>query len=84
MTDPTAEVQQIVHDVLTAHHLFRAEPTVTPESSLYDLGVDDLDRIAISMRIEERWGFIVSDQTERDWTHVSDIIATVEGTGVPA
>lgn len=77
MTDPTPEVIAIVTKVLKAFHLFRDEPTILPESSLAEIQVDALDRMGISLRVEDRWGFIVSDKEEREWTHVSDIVEMV-------
>lgn len=74
----TAQVIEIVTTILTSHHLFRAEPVVTPDSSLAELGADDIDRTGIALGIEARWHFIVSDQDEREWTHVSDIVTMVE------
>lgn len=70
-------VLDIIRDELTSHHLFRADPDVREDSSLSDLGVDDLDRVAIAMRLEERFGIEVSDKAERSWATVSDVVAMV-------
>lgn len=67
----------IIRDELASNHLFRAEPDVREDSSLSELGVDDLDRVAIAMRLEEQFGIEVSDKAERSWVTVSDVIAMV-------
>ena len=70
-------ILDIIRDELTSNHLFRAGPDVREDSSLSELGVDDLDRVAIAMRLEERFGIEVSDQAERSWATVSDVVAMV-------
>lgn len=77
MTDTATRVCEIVAAVLSEHHLFRPELDVTPDSSLDDLRVDDIDRMGIAMRVEEAWGFVVTDKQEREWSSVQDIISTV-------
>lgn len=70
-------VIEIVREVVTSSHLFRAEPEITADSSLDDLRADEIDREGIAVNIETEFGFIISDKQVRDWTDVQDIIATV-------
>lgn len=77
MTDVSTRIIEIVTTVLSEHHLFRPVLDITPESSLNDLGADDIDRIGIALRVETEFGFVISDAEEGGWTHLSDIIATV-------
>lgn len=70
-------VIEIVREVVTSSHLFRAEPEITADSSLDDLRVDDLDRAGIAVNIETEFGFEITDKQVRDWDSVASIIATV-------
>lgn len=67
----------IIAAVLAENHPYRIEPTVLPETSLAELHATEWDRVARAMRIEDQFGFVVSDREEREWTHASDIEAMV-------
>lgn len=72
-----SRVIEIIRQVLGSHHLFRAEPEITAESRLDDIGADDLDRQGIAVNIETEFNFEISDQQVRDWNEVQDIIDIV-------
>ncbi len=72
-----SRVIEIIREVLSSHHLFPPEMDITADSSMDDLRADDIDRIGIAMKVEETFGFIMSDREERELSSVQDIIDIV-------
>lgn len=79
----TARIIAVIKREVGAAHIFRAEPTVDADLTA-DLNLDGLDRICLSIGIEEEFEISVSDEDAEQWASVADILATVERASVTA
>jgi acyl carrier protein len=52
----------------------RASDTITPESSLEDLGLDSLDTITVVFELEDKFGISIPDDEVRSIRTVGDVI----------
>lgn len=68
----------LIADELAANHPMRVRPEVRPETTLRELGCDAIDRLTISLALEERYGIVVTDAAMHAWNCAADIAATVE------
>lgn len=75
-----ARVCAVIAEELGQMQLFRhGKPEVKPEHSLADdLGCGTIDRVCISIAIEEEFGITIDDETAAGWATVADVIACVE------
>lgn len=71
-------IVDLIADELAANHPMRARPEVRPETTLRELGCDAIDRLTISLAIEDEYGITVTDAAMHAWTCAADIAATVE------
>lgn len=54
---------------------------VAAETRLDELGFDSLDRISLTVDLEEEFDVVIYSDGEEGWTTVADIVATIEGGG---
>jgi acyl carrier protein len=72
-----SRIIQIVAEALSENHPMRVQPEVDASSSFEDLHADPLDVMSITDRIEQEFGFIISDETAKKFLSVQDIIDIV-------
>jgi len=69
MNDTARKIATIIADKL---HVDAA--TITPQSTLQDLGADSLDMVDIVMKIEEEFGIEINDENAERLHNVQDVI----------
>lgn len=77
MTDPTDRICAIVHAELTDQHHPRTIPAIEPDTMLADVDCDPLDRLCISVLVEEEFEIAIPDAAIEGWERVADIVRTV-------
>jgi acyl carrier protein len=70
------EIAQIVKESIPNYA--HANADITEEATLKDLGLDSLDKIEISMELEDRLGITLDDDEIADVETVKDLIEVVE------
>ena len=77
--DAAAKVLKLVSEQLGNKH------PVTAETSLKDLGADDLDNVELIMALEEAFNLSIADEAAEQFASVGDLISFVEANArVPA
>lgn len=59
---------------LVAEKLSRDPATITPSSTLQDLGADSLDMVEIIMKLEEEFGITIDDEKAEQLEHLSEVV----------
>ena len=71
--DTARKITAIIADKL---HIDAA--TVTPQSTLQDLGADSLDMVDIVMKVEEEFGIEINDEKIEQLHNVQDFVNYVQ------
>lgn len=70
--------ESIEHAIELVNYVAEIARAGGPECTLESLGFDNLDRIILSLEIEERWSVEILHEELTEWTTVADIAATID------
>ncbi|HEV2916276.1 MAG TPA: acyl carrier protein [Candidatus Babeliales bacterium] len=72
MIDKQETAQKI--SAIVAEKLSIDKSTITPESTLQDLGADSLDMVEIIMQIEEEFGIQINDEEAEKLNTMAEVV----------
>jgi acyl carrier protein len=72
-----SETQAKVIDII-AQKLKIDKSTITPNSTLQDLGADSLDMVEIIMKLEEQFGIEIKDEDAEKLHNVTEVVDYVQ------
>lgn len=75
--EPSSSYEKKVVTII-AEQLHLDAATVTPASTLENLGADSLDRVELVMKLEEEFGIEIHDEDADKLVSVADLIAYIQ------
>lgn len=68
------KIKKIIADQLCS----KIKDVVNDAKLIEDLGADELDRVELTMALEESFGICISDDSADKWTTVGDVVSYIE------
>jgi acyl carrier protein len=67
-------IEEDVIQLIEDNSLFFTEEKIMPSTTFYELEIDSLDRLELTMALEDKFDVVITDDDFLQWQRVSDVI----------